>query len=117
VEDRLSELADFRKIHGHCNVPKHYSEKHPVVSWVSKQRTNYKLYRQRKASPPMTLTLRIQALKALGFGPDGLGTTWEDRLSEFIWTIATGTAMFLSNYRQRNIQLGYWVESDQLHAN
>jgi hypothetical protein len=25
-EDRLSELADYRKIHGHCNVPKNYSE-------------------------------------------------------------------------------------------
>jgi hypothetical protein len=25
-EDRLSELADYRKIHGHCNVPHGYSE-------------------------------------------------------------------------------------------
>jgi hypothetical protein len=25
-EDRLSELADYRKIHGHCNVPWGYSE-------------------------------------------------------------------------------------------
>jgi hypothetical protein len=25
-EDRLIELADYRKIHGHCNVPKNYSE-------------------------------------------------------------------------------------------
>jgi hypothetical protein len=27
-EDRLSELADFRKSFGHCNVPSRYSEKH-----------------------------------------------------------------------------------------
>jgi hypothetical protein len=25
-EDRMSELADYRKIHGHCNVPHSYSE-------------------------------------------------------------------------------------------
>jgi hypothetical protein len=25
-EDRFSELADYRKIHGHCNVPQNYSE-------------------------------------------------------------------------------------------
>jgi hypothetical protein len=25
-EDHLSELAYFRKIHGHCNVPRSYSE-------------------------------------------------------------------------------------------
>jgi hypothetical protein len=29
-EDHLSELADFRKIHGHCNVPICYSEN---ISW------------------------------------------------------------------------------------
>jgi hypothetical protein len=28
-EDRLSELTDYRKIHGHCNVPSRYSE-YPV---------------------------------------------------------------------------------------
>ena len=25
-EGRLSELADYRKVHGHCNVPYRYSE-------------------------------------------------------------------------------------------
>jgi hypothetical protein len=30
-EDRLSELADYRKMHGHCNVPRIYSE---TQSWL-----------------------------------------------------------------------------------
>jgi hypothetical protein len=43
----------------------------------------------------MTL-LRIQELEKLGFEWDGLGTAWEDRLSELGISKSTGTAMFLS---------------------
>jgi hypothetical protein len=70
-EDRLSELADYRKIHGHCNVPKRYIENIQMGYWVSKQRNNYR----------MTLT-RIQKLESLGFEWSSHGTSWEDRLSE-----------------------------------
>ena len=33
-EDRLSELADYRKIHGHSNVPKRYSKSNNLGRWV-----------------------------------------------------------------------------------
>jgi hypothetical protein len=64
-DDRLSELADFRKIHGHCNVPQKYSENTKLGIWVMKQRAQYKLDREGKTSR-MT-PFRIQALKSLGF--------------------------------------------------
>jgi hypothetical protein len=32
---RLSELADYRKIHGHCNVPAKYSENTKLGNWVN----------------------------------------------------------------------------------
>jgi hypothetical protein len=64
-EERLSELADYRKEHGHCNVPKRYSENTKLAKWVEKQWRNYKLHREGKTSP-MT-TYRIQALERLGF--------------------------------------------------
>jgi hypothetical protein len=35
LEDRLSELADYRKINGHCNVPK-TTAKTLLANWVSK---------------------------------------------------------------------------------
>jgi hypothetical protein len=63
-EVHLSELADFRKIHGHCNVPHKCSENAKLHTWVKNQRTNYRLHRQGKPSP-MT-TYRIQALEKLG---------------------------------------------------
>jgi hypothetical protein len=64
-EDRLTELAEYRKIHGHCNVPKRYSENIKLGYWVSRQRFQYRLYREGK--PSNMTALRIQALKRLGF--------------------------------------------------
>ncbi len=65
-EDRLSELADYRKIHGHCNVPStRNSEYIKLARWVSTQRRQYNLYVNGKASR-MT-TFHIQELKSLDF--------------------------------------------------
>jgi hypothetical protein len=62
---RLSELADYRKIHGQCNAPKNYSENTKVGYWVGTQRRHYRLQRDGKRSQ-MTLA-RIQALESLTF--------------------------------------------------
>jgi hypothetical protein len=64
-DDRFSELADYRNIHGHCNVPKGYSENPRLAKWAAKQRYNYKLHQDGKKS--FLTTHRIQALKSLGF--------------------------------------------------
>jgi hypothetical protein len=79
-EDRLSELADYRKIKGHCNVPTNYTENMKLGKWVGHQRNNYKLHLKGKTSP-MTLS-RIQVLESMGFDWGGSLTAWEDRLSE-----------------------------------
>ena len=63
--DRLSELADYRKIRGHCNVPKSYSENKKLATWVHNQRTQHMFHVQGKRSQ-MTLS-RIQELESLGF--------------------------------------------------
>jgi hypothetical protein len=64
-EDRLSELADYRKIQGHCNVPHRYNENSNLGYWVGNQRTKYNKHRQGKTSS--LPTYRIQALERLGF--------------------------------------------------
>jgi hypothetical protein len=79
-EDRLSELADYRYIHGHCNVPKNYSENSKLANWVTTQRFKYKLHLHGKTSP-MT-PFRIQVLESLGFEWSTHGAAWEVRLSE-----------------------------------
>jgi hypothetical protein len=110
-EDRLSELADYRKIYGHCNVPNRYSENTKLGKWVSIQRSTYKLHREGKTSP-MTLS-RIQQLESLGFEWDCSGPAWEVRLRE------------LANYRKihghcnspqncsENTKLAQWVKTQR----
>jgi hypothetical protein len=92
-KDRLSELADYRKIHGHCNVPDTHSENLKLGIWVRTQRQQYRLHHVEGKTPPMS-NFRIQELEGIGFKwkVGGDGRQWEDRL-----TIArsTGTAMFL----------------------
>jgi hypothetical protein len=79
-EDRLCELTDYRKIHGHCNVPRNYSENSKLARWVAKQKIQYRSHLEGKTSS-MT-AFRIQALERLGFEWDSHGAAWEDRLSE-----------------------------------
>jgi hypothetical protein len=50
LEDRLSELADYRKIHGHCNVPANYNENTQLGNWVGNQRTQYRYHLEEKKS-------------------------------------------------------------------
>jgi hypothetical protein len=50
LEDRLSELAEYRKIHGHCNVPHNYSENVKLATWVGNQRCQYRLQLEGKKS-------------------------------------------------------------------
>jgi hypothetical protein len=64
-EDRLSELADYRKIHGHCNVPHSYSDNLKLGQCVAHQRSNCKLHVKRKTLS--TTPSRFHALESLGF--------------------------------------------------
>jgi transposase-like protein len=110
-EDRLSELANYRKIHRHCHIPQKYSENAKLGTWVSTQRRQYSLHLEEKTSQ-ITLP-RIQALESLGFEWSSRGTAWEDRLSE------------LANYRKihghcnvpqkhsENVKLGTWVKNQR----
>ena len=63
--DRLNELADYRKLQGHCNVPSNYPKNPQLATWVKCQRRQYKLFWDGKTSN-MTLA-RISELERLGF--------------------------------------------------
>jgi hypothetical protein len=106
-EERLSELVDYRKIHGHCNVPKRYSENTKLGSWVGDQRTHYRLYQEKKVSN-MT-TLRIRELESLGFEWDSRGAVWEDSFSELAdYRKIHGHCNVPKRYSE-NTNLGRWV--------
>jgi hypothetical protein len=79
-EDRLSELANYHKSHGNCNVPQRYSENSKLGNWVPTQRHQYKLHLEGKIS--QMAGPRIQELESLGFEWRVCVIAWEDRLSE-----------------------------------
>jgi hypothetical protein len=106
-EDCLSELADYRKIHGHCNVPDIYSENTKLGYWVGRQRTQYRLHLEGERSS--TTFSRIQELESLGFEWDSLGATWEARLSELAdYRKIHGHCNVPHRYSE-NFKLGRWV--------
>jgi hypothetical protein len=107
----LSELADYRRIHGHCNVPKSYSENSRLATWVVHQRSQYMLHVKGKPSQ-MTLP-RIEELESLGFKWGSCVTTWEDRLSELAEYRKTQGHCNVSKNYSENSKLATWVTTQR----
>jgi hypothetical protein len=111
-ENRLRELAEYRKIHGHCNVPRGYSENTKLATWVSTQRKHYKLRLEGKKSQ-ITLP-RIQEPKSLGF-EWRICVIWEDRLSELAdYGNIHGHCNVPYRY-SKNTKLGIWMSTQRKH--
>jgi competence protein ComGC len=112
-ELRMSELADYHKIHGHCDVPWKYSEDIRLANWVEKQRQQYRLQQKGNRSH-MTLS-RIYALESFGFvwNDNGNGVAWELRLSELAdYRNIHGHCNVRGKYSE-DTKLGGWVESQK----
>jgi hypothetical protein len=70
-EERLKELADYRKIRA-LQCSSNLQRKHPVGWWHKGQ---YKVAPEGRHRPHH---LRIQELESLGFEWDSLGAAWDD---------------------------------------
>lgn len=78
--EKFEELCEYRKNHGHCLVPHTYNDNLALARWVKRQRYQYKLMMEGKAS---TMTPeRVKALEEIGFVWDSQGAAWGDRLHE-----------------------------------
>ena len=65
-EERLQELAEFKRKFLHTNVPQRYTENKQLGIWVMNQRIQYKLFKANNNKSFMTRE-RIQSLKELDF--------------------------------------------------
>ena len=64
-EIRRQELEEYKRVHGHCNVPSRYAENPQLAAWVKRQRRQYKFMCEGK---PSSMTKeRIARLEAVGF--------------------------------------------------
>ena len=64
-DERRQELANYKKVEGHCNVPVRSKKNKQLGIWVGNQRQQYILFKEGKKSS-MT-TEMIQSLNDLGF--------------------------------------------------
>lgn len=64
-EERLQELLEFKRIHGHCNVPTNYEANPPLAVWIKRQRQIYKKHQDGEQNS-MT-QYRITQLETIGF--------------------------------------------------
>jgi hypothetical protein len=69
----LTRLREFRKTHGHCNVPRNYPPDRSLGIWVQNQR---RFWRTRVLQPD-----RIDRLNALGFEWNVKDANWERMFS------------------------------------
>jgi hypothetical protein len=105
---RFKELCDFCKSHGHCQVPHTYQANPALARWVKRQRYQYKLRLESKAS---TMTQeRVAFLEKIGFVWDSHVAAWEERKSELLdYRAQYGHCNVPSNYSP-NRQLAVWVK-------
>jgi hypothetical protein len=106
--EKFEELCLYRQRFGHCLVPHTYEENLPLARWVKRQRYQYKLMQEGKAS---TMTEdRVKALEDIGFIWDSQGTAWEERLGELrVFRAAFQHCNVPSNYSE-NKCLSTWVK-------
>jgi hypothetical protein len=117
-QKHYEELVDYKKEHGHCNVPARFAKNRRLGIWVSAQRQQYKQLNaaidgnKPRRSAPLTQE-RINLLNALGFtwtirSRDSLGESWNQRLEELRqYKDEHGTCLVPSRY-PNNPELGIW---------
>jgi len=105
--ESFRELCEFRRLHGHCQVPNAYETNPSLIRWVKRQRYQYKLL---KEGIPSTMTEdRIKALEDVGFVWDSHESTWEERMNELrAYKDTYGHCNVPSSYPE-NMRLATWV--------
>ena len=65
-DTRRKELATYKQVNGHTNVPQRCTSNKPLGNWVKAQRQHYKLFFREGKNSQMT-TERIESLNELDF--------------------------------------------------
>ncbi len=103
-------LCEFKRAHGHCNVPVSYIQNPMLLGWVRHQRDKFEIYKRSDE-----LQYRIKKLDELGFDWDPFHNAWEQMYSA------------LCEFKERNghsnvstathQQLGSWVLAQRTKFN
>eukprot|EP00804_Cyclotella_cryptica_P017041 CCRYP_003291-RA/>CCRYP_003291-RA protein AED:0.07 eAED:0.07 QI:252/1/1/1/0.83/0.71/7/0/252 len=108
-EQRFRELCQFKKEHGHCNVPKRYSKNPSLGNWVKKQRDIMKNHVMSGEPMSPMIKKRFDSLTKLGFVWNIHGTKWDCRIQELLeYKNKNGNCLVPCGYPE-NPSLGKWV--------
>ena len=109
--EHFQQLREFEVKFGHCRVSRQYAANPKLGQWVSRQRSNYRLYKEGKPSP-MTEE-RIRALESVGFdwetSKTDLASIWGERFQQLReFKVQFGHCRVPRQYAA-NPKLGPWV--------
>ncbi|MFZ6009114.1 MAG: helicase associated domain-containing protein, partial [Bacteroidota bacterium] len=102
-EFHYGELLDFKKEHGHTNVPEGYKRNQVLAGWVSRQRSKYKKGELSKE--------RIRRLEGIGFLLRYRDQNWENRFKELVAYKREHRHLDRFQIRRDNYTLGLWIHT------
>jgi len=104
---RYKELLQFHSKYGHSAVPHTYPQNPQLARWVKRQRRQYKLRRDGRAS---TMTVnRLEMLESVGFVWDSHDVNWKDKLYALqTFRREKGHCNVPSNFKDK--KLATWVK-------
>lgn len=105
---RFQELLDFRKIHGHVNVPYDYPPNPPLAQWVKRQRHQYRLLKEGRHS---NLTQqRLDKLESIDYCWDSRQAHWLERYYELESYYKTNGHVRVSKRKTNDRPLAIWLK-------
>jgi hypothetical protein len=98
-EEMFGALVEFEKQHGHCNVPRDWSENSKLARWVTNLRT-----RKKRLSED-----QILRLEAIGFEWDALDANWEEMFKVLVEFRDENGHCNVPHIWPSNRELGLWL--------
>ena len=80
--ERYNELVEFKRVHGHCNVPSVYDENPALTQWVKRQRYQHTLKSSKKHS--VLTPARYDMLERIGFIWSAHEASWEESYEHLV---------------------------------
>lgn len=105
---KFEELLKYKTKYGHCSVPHTFPQNPSIARWVKRQRYQYKLMVDGKAS---TMTeRRAKTLEQAGFVWDAHNMAWEDRLGDLQQYLEANGDCNVPTIYPPHRQLATWVK-------
>lgn len=110
-QQRIDELLEFQKEHGHCRVPPTYKQNPDLAQWVLNLRQNYRLREEMRLV--VLSQERMDELEGYGFEWDTRILKWADRLEELREYAKREGHVRVPKHYSENPQLGRWTSTQR----